>query len=265
MLQLPTILPLRWQHQSHTQVLFLNQKLSLQPGCYTLYNCTTPPASASSTATCNIDPFAFMLATPLHMEAGDSTILFMAHVPLPVTLPPHQYEIDRITVLDSLLPDSDIQEISTPEDYLMFLERGVTTTYAQCSQTVPVLAHHLSCTPSVNQVDTCPVLLTLEGQLHKAEDVIDKALENLDTLSVEVFLHPYVTIYFCDRICLLLMGQCVLYRGESVSDRDNNKDDEAKAARWKWRWGGNSVGIGNGKCAMAYGLWQWQMAWAAVR
>jgi hypothetical protein len=64
MLQLPTILPLRWQHQSHTQVLFLNQKLSLQPGCYTLYNCTTPPASASSTATCNIDPFAFMVIMP---------------------------------------------------------------------------------------------------------------------------------------------------------------------------------------------------------
>ncbi|KAN0131149.1 hypothetical protein V8E53_011041 [Lactarius tabidus] len=77
--------------------------------------------------------------------------------------------IDRITVSDSSLPVY-IQEISTPEDVLKFPESGVAAVYAQ--------------------VDAHTVLLTLDERLHKAEDVIAQALDNLETFSVKEYLHP---------------------------------------------------------------------------
>ncbi|KAN0127808.1 hypothetical protein V8E53_014364 [Lactarius tabidus] len=80
-----------------------------------------------------------------------------------------QDEIDRITVSDSSLPVY-IQEISTPEDVLTFPKSGVTAVYAQ--------------------VDAHTVSLTLDERLHKAEDVIAQALDNLETFSVKEYLHP---------------------------------------------------------------------------
>ncbi|KAN0131091.1 hypothetical protein V8E53_011092 [Lactarius tabidus] len=80
-----------------------------------------------------------------------------------------QDEIDRITVSDSSLPVY-IQEISTPEDVLTFPKSGVTAVYAQ--------------------VDAHTVSLTLDEWLHKAEDVIAQALDNLETFSVKEYLHP---------------------------------------------------------------------------
>ncbi|KAN0139737.1 hypothetical protein V8E53_002399 [Lactarius tabidus] len=69
-----------------------------------------------------------------------------------------------------LMNDSDIQEISTPEDFLMFPESSIAAAYAQ--------------------VDAHTVLLTLDEWLHKAEDVIAQALDNLETFSVKEYLHP---------------------------------------------------------------------------
>ncbi|KAN0140683.1 hypothetical protein V8E53_001510 [Lactarius tabidus] len=80
-----------------------------------------------------------------------------------------QDEIDRITVSDSSLPVY-IQEISTPEDVLKFPKSGVAAVYAQ--------------------VDAHTVSLTLDERLHKAEDVIAQALDNLETFSVKEYLHP---------------------------------------------------------------------------
>ncbi|KAN0139731.1 hypothetical protein V8E53_002393 [Lactarius tabidus] len=160
-------------------------------------------------------PSLSQLATLLsHMAAGDSAISFMANVPSPVTLPPFLYsiryitfdgpyyeeqsnnvsqpqdDIDRITVSELSPPDSDDQEISPPEDVFAFLESSIAAAYSQCSQTVAALAGHLSCAPLVSHIDSWhPALLTLEEQLHKAQDVIHQALEDLETFSIEGFLY----------------------------------------------------------------------------
>ena len=67
--------------------------------------------------------------------------------------------------------------------------------YLHCSQTVAVLAHHLFCAPSVNQVNAHTVLLTLDERLHKAEDVIAQALDNLETFRSDLI--------YCKDILLL--------------------------------------------------------------
>jgi hypothetical protein len=60
---------------------------------------------------------------------------------------------------------------------------------------VAVLAHHLFYAPSVNQVDAHTVLLTLDEWLHKAEDVIAQALDNLETFRSDLI--------YCKDILLL--------------------------------------------------------------
>ncbi|KAN0140678.1 hypothetical protein V8E53_001505 [Lactarius tabidus] len=164
----------------------------------------SPQGEGSTTVTCSATtapvttpalPSLSQLATlPSHMAAEDSTISFMANVPSPVTLPPTlsidtasifnkpQDDIDRITVSDSSPPDSDDQEISPPEDVFAFLESGIAAAYSQRSQTVAALAGHLSRAPLVSHIDSRrPALLTLEERLHKAQDVIHQALEDLET------------------------------------------------------------------------------------
>jgi hypothetical protein len=60
---------------------------------------------------------------------------------------------------------------------------------------VAVLARHLFCAPSVNQVDAHTVSLTLDERLHKAEDVIAQALDNLETFRSDLI--------YCKDILLL--------------------------------------------------------------
>ncbi|KAN0131121.1 hypothetical protein V8E53_011013 [Lactarius tabidus] len=133
---------------------------------------STQVTCSAATVSTALSPFPSLsqLATlPSHMAAGDSTISFLANVPSPTLsvdadsmFNESQDDIDRITVSDSSLPDSDIQEISTPEDVLTFPESSIAAAYAQHSRTVEVLLCHLSRAPPVNQINAHPVPLTLE-------------------------------------------------------------------------------------------------------
>ncbi|KAN0128966.1 hypothetical protein V8E53_013228 [Lactarius tabidus] len=137
---------------------------------------STQVTCSAATVSTALSPFPSLsqLATlPLHMAAGDSAISFLANVPSPTLsvdtdsmFNESQDDIDRITVSDSSLPDSDIQEISTPEDVLTFPESSIAAAYAQRSRTVEVLLCHLSRAPPVNQINAHPVPLTLEERLH---------------------------------------------------------------------------------------------------
>ncbi|KAN0134086.1 hypothetical protein V8E53_008091 [Lactarius tabidus] len=147
-----------------------------------------PQAATVSTALSPFPSLSQLATLPSHMAAGDSTISFLANVPSPTLsvdadsmFNESQDDIDRITASDSSLPDSDIQEISTPEDVLTFPESSIAASYAQRSRTVEVLSRHLSRAPPVNQINAHPVPLTLEERLHEAEVVIDQALGNLET------------------------------------------------------------------------------------